>query len=167
MVVKCGAVMPHSAMNVTCSWHTRSIARRRTMPCEIGEQHDLEQHGGRIRGRARRVAPEPRVEVRQVDFVVEQVIQRVLERARQQLAGEVHRQKLRIRIEGLVAGHGRISTAGRNGNRFDVANTRGRASSSVSTSACRRDLSYNLVRRSNDPMNSGSEFVVHCIGSPV
>ena len=34
IVVKCGAVMPHSAMNVTCSWQTRSIARLRTMPCE-------------------------------------------------------------------------------------------------------------------------------------
>ena len=34
IVVKCGADMPHNAMNVTCSWQTRSIARLRTMPCQ-------------------------------------------------------------------------------------------------------------------------------------
>ena len=33
IVVKCGRVSPHSAMNVTCSSHARAIARLLTIPC--------------------------------------------------------------------------------------------------------------------------------------
>ena len=57
-------------------------------------------------GRARRVIPEPCIEVRQLHLVIEQEVQRMLERVRQQLAREVHAQELRVGSEGLVAGHG-------------------------------------------------------------
>jgi hypothetical protein len=50
--------------------------------------------------------------VRQIDFVVEQVIQRVLERARQQLAGEVDRDELWVRVQRLVSGHGAVLDSG-------------------------------------------------------
>ena len=100
-----------------------------------GEEHNLQQHGGRIRGRAGRVVPEARVEMRQIDGVVEQMTQRVLERAGEQLAREVDGQELRIRIEGLIAGHDGCSTAGGIGCTFHASNTHHDASSSVSTSA--------------------------------
>jgi hypothetical protein len=44
-------------------------------------EHDLEQHGRRIRGRSGGVVPEPGIEVRQINRVIEQVMDRVLERA--------------------------------------------------------------------------------------
>ena len=72
--------------------------------------------------------------MRQIHFVIEQVIQRVLERAGQQLAREVDAQELRIRIEGLVARHGGCSTGAQNDDTFATRQTRRVASSSVSTS---------------------------------
>ena len=49
----------------------------------VREEHDLEQHGRWVRRRAGRVIAEASVEVRQIDFVIEQMIERVLERARE------------------------------------------------------------------------------------
>ena len=78
----------------------------------VRKQHHLEQHRRRVRGRARCIVPEPGVKVRQIDFVVEQVVERVLERARQQLAGEVDRDELRVRVQRLVSGHGAVLDSG-------------------------------------------------------
>ena len=134
IVVKCGAVMPHSAMNVTCSW--ADPLDRPAAPDALGirKPYDLQQHGRWTRRRARRVVAEAGVEVRQIHFVIEQVIQRVLERAGQQLAREVDAQELRIRIEELVAGHGGCSTGTQNDDTFATRQTRRVAFSSVSTS---------------------------------
>ena len=49
----------------------------------VREEHDLEQHGRWVRRRAGRVIAEASVEVRQIDVVIEQMIERVLERARE------------------------------------------------------------------------------------
>ena len=86
--------------------------------------------------RAGRVVLEPRVEVGQIDCVIEQVVERVLERAGQQLAREVDAQNLRIRIEESTAGRGGCSTARRNDTTFDVRPTRRVPSRSVSIFAC-------------------------------
>ena len=73
----------------------------------VGEEHHFEQHGRRIGRGARLIVPKPRVEGRQVDRVVQEMIQRVLERARQQLLGQVDGQEPRGGVDVLVAGHGR------------------------------------------------------------
>jgi len=71
----------------------------------VRTEHDLEQHGGRIRGRARVVVAEARVEGRQVDRVRQQVVRGVLEGAGQQLLGEIDGQEARAGVDGRVAGH--------------------------------------------------------------
>ena len=53
-----------------------------------------------------RVVAEARVEAGQVEFVIEQVIQRVLEGAGQQLPCKIDRQEARAGIDVFVAGHG-------------------------------------------------------------
>ena len=45
-------------------------------PLRVGEEHHLEQHRRRIRRGARRVVLKPRVEVREIELVIEQVVQR-------------------------------------------------------------------------------------------
>ena len=65
--------------------------------------------------------------------MVEQVVQRVLERAGQQLARKVDAEKLRIRIKELVAGYGGCSTRAPNDSTFATRQTRRVASSSVAT----------------------------------
>ena len=99
-------------MNVTCSWADPFDRPTAHDALRIGEEHHLEQHGRRIRRSACRVIPEARIEVRQIDFVVEQVVQRVLERPRQQLAREVDGQKLGIGVDVLVAGHDAVLDSG-------------------------------------------------------
>jgi hypothetical protein len=81
IVVKCGAVSPHSAMNVTWSW------------------------------RARHVIPKTRIEVRQIDRPVEQMIERVLERAGQELLRQINGQEARIGIDVRKTRHATSSTA--------------------------------------------------------
>ena len=58
----------------------------------VGEQHDLEQHGGRVGRSAGFIVAEPRIEARQVDFVIEQMVQRVFDGAGQKLALQVNRE---------------------------------------------------------------------------
>jgi hypothetical protein len=106
-------------------------------PLRIREEHDLQQQSRRIRRRAGRVVPKAGVEVGQIDGVVELMIQGMLERPGQQLAGQIHGDQLRLGIDGLVAGHDGRSTARRNDTTFDVSNTHQFAPSSVSTSARR------------------------------
>ena len=71
----------------------------------IREQHDPQQHRGRIRRGPGRVVPEAGVEMRQVDRVVEQMVERVLEGAGQELPRQVDGQEARVRIDVFVAGH--------------------------------------------------------------
>ena len=106
-------------------------------PLRVREQHHLEQQRGRIGRGARRIILKPRVEVRQVDRVLEQMIQRVLERAGQQLPRQVNGQQSGLRIDVLVARHADTSTRRTLGCRFPAANTRGTGRSSVSTSTVR------------------------------
>ena len=56
--------------------------------------------GSFIHQGAGHVIPKPRIEVRQVERVIEQVIPSVLERPREQLPREVDAQELRVRIDG-------------------------------------------------------------------
>jgi hypothetical protein len=71
----------------------------------IGKQHHLQQHRRRIRRGSRLVVAKACIEARQIDLMVEQVIQGVLERPRQQLSRQIDRQQSRTRIDRLVAGH--------------------------------------------------------------
>jgi hypothetical protein len=38
LVVKCDALSPHSAMNVTCSWQARAMPQLLTMPFEYAKR---------------------------------------------------------------------------------------------------------------------------------
>ena len=76
-------------------------------PLGVREEHHLQEHRRRIRGGPGVVVPEPRVEVREIEFVIGQVVQRVLERPREQLPREIDGQEPRVGIDVLVAGHGR------------------------------------------------------------
>lgn len=71
----------------------------------VGEQHDLEQHGGRIRCRAGFIIFEATIETRQVYLVIEQMVQRMLKSARQKLLLQVHRDQSRTRVDVFVARH--------------------------------------------------------------
>ena len=74
----------------------------------VRREHHLEQHRRWVGRCALRVVPVMRIEGRQVELVVNQIVERVLERARQELPRQVHRQELRLRVDVLVAGHGRL-----------------------------------------------------------
>ncbi len=50
-------------------------------PAGVGKQDQLEQHRRRVRGGAGVIVAEPLIEARQVELVIEQVIERVLEGA--------------------------------------------------------------------------------------
>jgi hypothetical protein len=55
--------------------------------------------------RTRGIVTEPLIQSGQVQFVIEQVIQGMLEGAGEQLAGKIHGKELRAGIDSLVAGH--------------------------------------------------------------
>jgi hypothetical protein len=71
----------------------------------VRQPHELEQHARRVGTRAGVVVVEARVEATEVDLVIEQVVQRMLERSGQQLRLKVHGQKARAGVDRLVAGH--------------------------------------------------------------
>ena len=71
----------------------------------VGQQHDLQEHGRRVGTRTDLVVVEARVERAQVDLAVEQVVQRVLEGAGQQLRLEIDGQEPGAGVDMLVAGH--------------------------------------------------------------
>lgn len=70
--------------------------------------HWLERHLtalGTMGRRLRRVVAKARIKVRQIDRVIEQVVEGVLERPGQQLPRKIHRQEAWVRIDVLVASH--------------------------------------------------------------
>jgi hypothetical protein len=71
----------------------------------VGEEHDLEQHAGVVRGGAGQVVPEHRGERREVEFVIDEHVQRMLEGAGKDLLGEVHGDELGLHIDVPVARH--------------------------------------------------------------
>ena len=71
----------------------------------VGEQHDLEQHGGRIGGRAGCVILEPGIKAGQIKFVVDEVVEGVLKGAREQLSLQVNGKKTRAGVDVLLARH--------------------------------------------------------------
>jgi len=81
----------------------------------VGEQHNLEQHQRRIRRRPAGVVAVGGIKRRQVRLVVDQVRRRVLERPGEELAGQVHRQELRIGVDVLVARHSPEKSLTKNG----------------------------------------------------
>lgn len=72
----------------------------------IAEQDDLEQHGGRIGAGAGGVIAEAGIAAAEVDFVVEQVVQRMFESAGDELPLQVNGEKPRASVNVLVARHG-------------------------------------------------------------
>lgn len=71
----------------------------------VGEQNNLEQHGGWIGGSAGGVILEPGIEAGQIDLVIDEVVEGVLEGAGKQLPLEINRQKSRAGVDGFVARH--------------------------------------------------------------
>lgn len=118
-------------------------------PARVGAEHHLEQHRRGIRGGASRVVPEAAVEARQADGMVEQVVDRVLEGAEEELGRQVYRQQARVGVDQLVAGHG-LSTAAGDCHRFAAEDTRRVARSSVSTAQAATGFSYSFVRQPLD-----------------
>jgi len=74
-------------------------------PSAVGEQHDLEQHARGIGRSPGRVVAKPRREGRKIQLVIDQVGQRVLEAAWDDLRGQIHRQQSRAHVDVLVARH--------------------------------------------------------------
>ncbi len=73
----------------------------------IRRQHDFEEQGGRIRWSAGGIVPESRIEGAEIDGVLQEMVDRMLERAGEELPRQVDGQELGLRIDLLVAGHGR------------------------------------------------------------
>ena len=71
----------------------------------VGEQHNLEQHGRRVGGGTGGVVAVACIETGQVDLMLDQMVQSVLERARQELALQIDSEKPRTGVNVLVAGH--------------------------------------------------------------
>lgn len=117
-------------------------------PARVGAEddleNDLEQHRRGIRGGAGHVVPKPDVEARQVDGVVEQMLDRVLEGAGQELRCEVDREQPRVGVDHLLAGHGTSTAAGMD-HRLAAWGTRRTSESSVSTSRARAGFSCSFV----------------------
>ena len=103
-------------------------------PAGVGEQDDPQPHGRWVGRRAGRVIPIPRIERGQVDRVLEQVVPRMLERARQELRGDVDRDPRGLGVDGLIARHDDLSTRDGTTCTFSSRPTLGRALGSVSTS---------------------------------
>lgn len=99
--------------------------------------HYLAPHDRRVPRRAGRIVIEARVEARQMHFAIKQVVRRVLERPRQQLAREVDAQNRRFVSKGCKAGDGGCSTARRNNTAFDARQTRRMPKRFVAELACR------------------------------
>jgi hypothetical protein len=103
----------------------------------IGEQDNLQQYGGWIGWRARLVISITGVKIGQVEFVIEQMIQRMLEGSRQQLPGEVNGEEAGIRVDCFVAGHRMFVFLNSDGVILSVPSTQGKM---------REYFFYNLVR---------------------
>jgi hypothetical protein len=88
----------------------------------VGEQDHPEQHAGRIGRGPGLVVPVPRIERRQVEGGLEQVVQRVLEGAREQLRGEVDGDEPRLGVDRLVARHGGLDDGDRDVQLLSEAN---------------------------------------------
>jgi hypothetical protein len=71
----------------------------------VGKNNQLEQHRRRVGRRPGFIVAIARVQAGQIQFVLEQVVERVLEGAGQQLAGAVDGKQPRRGIDRLVAGH--------------------------------------------------------------
>ena len=71
----------------------------------VGKEYDLEQHGRRVGGSAGDVVVESDVKAGQIKFTVDEVIERVLKAAGEQLPLQVNDQKTRAGVDGLVACH--------------------------------------------------------------
>ena len=72
----------------------------------VGQQHDLEHDTRVIRAGTDFVVVEGRVHGREIQLVLDQVIQRKGKAARNNLLGEFHRQHEAVALAGFVAGHG-------------------------------------------------------------
>ncbi len=72
---------------------------------KVGEQDGLEQHGGRIGGGTRFIIAKSRIKSRQVDFMIEQMVQCVFDGAAKKLPLQIYREKARAGVDMLVARH--------------------------------------------------------------
>jgi hypothetical protein len=97
-------------------------------PAGVCKQHDLQQHGRRVGRRPGVIVPEPRIERRQIQRVIEQVVQRVFECPGQELPRQVNGQELGIGVDILLTGHagldGEGSTAQIRGTELSKARAR-------------------------------------------
>ena len=71
----------------------------------VGEQDNLEQHCGRVRGGAGGVVLVVGVEAAEVDLMVEQVVECVLDSARQELPLQVYCNQARTGVDMFVTRH--------------------------------------------------------------
>ena len=89
IVVKCGAVIAAERDEGHLLLARRSIPRLLTMPCAYATSTTLRSSAGGYAGAPVVVVLKPRIEGGEIDRVLEQVIHRVLERAGEELAGEI------------------------------------------------------------------------------
>jgi len=77
----------------------------------IAEQHDLEQHRGRISGGTSLVVAIAGVEVREVELMIDEIAERMLEGSGTQLLGQIQGDEAQIRLGVVVPRHRRGSCA--------------------------------------------------------
>ena len=76
----------------------------------VGEQHDFQQHRRRVGRRAGEIILVAGIETGEIKFVIDEVVQGVLEGAGLQLPFEINGYEARAGVDVFVAGHGRLSS---------------------------------------------------------
>lgn len=71
----------------------------------VGKQHDLEQQGRRIGRCACLVVALASIKAREVEFVVDEVVERMLKTTWKKLPFKINRKKARAGVDVLVASH--------------------------------------------------------------
>lgn len=74
-------------------------------PVCVGSEHHLEQHLRRLGPGARLIDPVPRIKVRDVDLVLEQMMDRVPKGPGRELVGQVDGQEARVGVDVFLTGH--------------------------------------------------------------
>src|SRR5262249_25605911 len=84
----------------------RALHRPRTdQPPRVGQEDNLEQQGGRVGWRTSLVVAIPDLKGREIHLLINQITQRVLEGAGQNLPSEIHGQGVGTHINRLVTRH--------------------------------------------------------------